>query len=367
MIWIWFGLDGTGIDESPDFHWLLGPTLMVLFAFLGNTLFLTILVSMLSNTFSLIVRNAVQEIQFRRAVLTLEGVKSDAIFAYFPPFNILALIIFLPLKLIVSPRIFHKINVAAVKTLNLPLLLCVAWYERRTLWVPEKSKHVRPRRIDWTNPFGPRAAGKGWWARTMTFWEFSKFSAHGDIQTVFDISPPEDLLDQDGEGDEIGKTVSDGFKKQFGITSDSKDDGTAMPPRKMSANPRQQKRRRKESSIAATGQAKSLSRTKSTEDKLRKEFADSESGEEGGDEGDKNYPQGHRKIRRVERMDSLIDYSDNAPLGLQEANARLRKMEESLQRLEDLVMQLIEGGTTSGDNEEAENELVKQKSAGLMD
>ena len=82
MLWVWFGLDGTGIQRSVDFHWLLGPILMVAFAFLGNTLFLTILVSMLSTTFSTIVSNATAEIQFRRAVLTLEGVKSDAIFAY---------------------------------------------------------------------------------------------------------------------------------------------------------------------------------------------------------------------------------------------------------------------------------------------
>jgi uncharacterized metal-binding protein len=79
MLWVWFGLDGTGIQRSIDFHWLLGPILMVAFAFLGNTLFLTILVSMLSTTFSTIVANATAEIQFRRSVLTLEGVKSDAI------------------------------------------------------------------------------------------------------------------------------------------------------------------------------------------------------------------------------------------------------------------------------------------------
>lgn len=82
MLWVWFGLDGTGIQKSTDFHWLLGPILMVAFAFLGNTLFLTILVSMLSTTFSNIVSNATAEIQFRRSVLTLEGVKSDAIVSF---------------------------------------------------------------------------------------------------------------------------------------------------------------------------------------------------------------------------------------------------------------------------------------------
>jgi hypothetical protein len=37
MLWIWFGLDGTGIQRSIEFHWILGPILMTAFAFLGNT------------------------------------------------------------------------------------------------------------------------------------------------------------------------------------------------------------------------------------------------------------------------------------------------------------------------------------------
>lgn len=41
MLWVWFGLDGTGIQRSVELHTILGPVLMVLFAFLGNTLFLT--------------------------------------------------------------------------------------------------------------------------------------------------------------------------------------------------------------------------------------------------------------------------------------------------------------------------------------
>ncbi|KAM5354734.1 hypothetical protein ACJ41O_001381 [Fusarium nematophilum] len=115
LLWIWFGLDGTGIEESVQFHVILGPALMVAFAFLGNTLFLTILVALLTNTFSRIVAAETAEIRFRRAVLTFEGVKSDAIFAYPPPFNILALIILVPLKFLVSPRAFHTIHVAMVR------------------------------------------------------------------------------------------------------------------------------------------------------------------------------------------------------------------------------------------------------------
>jgi hypothetical protein len=177
MLWIWFGLDGTGIERSVDFHVVLGPSLMIAFAFLGNTLFLTILVSMLSNTFSKIVTNATAEIHFRRAVLTFEGVKSDAIFAYRPPFNVIALLVLLPLKLILSPRWFHRVNVAMIRTLNTPILLLIAIYERNQLW-----------RATDRHPHGPSKRSK------LFPWTFSGFSPHGDIQAVFETDPPEAFL-----------------------------------------------------------------------------------------------------------------------------------------------------------------------------
>lgn len=85
---------------------------------------------MLSNTFSQIVANAIPEIQYRRAVLTFEGVKSDAIFAYMPPFNILALLIMLPLKVLLHPHTFHRVNVTFTRTLNLPILLLISPFLR---------------------------------------------------------------------------------------------------------------------------------------------------------------------------------------------------------------------------------------------
>ncbi|MCJ1312446.1 hypothetical protein MMC25_006120 [Agyrium rufum] len=186
MLWVWFGLDGTGIQRSVDFHRVLGPILMVTFAFLGNTLFLTILVSMLSNTFASIVANATAEIQFRRAVLTFEGVKSDAIFAYQPPFNILAVVIMLPLKFVLSPRWFHKCNVTAVRVLNAPLLLLIGLYERRNLWTPSR-RSLSPKSYHDTSR--PSLKHKAWW------WErlgISRLTVHGDIQAVFDAEPSHD-------------------------------------------------------------------------------------------------------------------------------------------------------------------------------
>ncbi|KAJ6782724.1 hypothetical protein PWT90_04994 [Aphanocladium album] len=174
LIWIWFGLDGTGIGESTQFHVVFGPALMIAFAFLGNTLFLTILVAILTNTFSRIIVNEGAEIRFRRTVLTFESVKSDSIFAYPPPFNILALVLLLPLKLLVTGRTFHTINVFLIRVLNAPLLIAITVLERGGWEAARKSK--KGKKASWLS------------------WQFSGFFPHGDIPAVFNAEPPADIL-----------------------------------------------------------------------------------------------------------------------------------------------------------------------------
>ncbi|EXL52057.1 hypothetical protein FOCG_07874 [Fusarium oxysporum f. sp. radicis-lycopersici 26381] len=185
LLWIWFGLDGTGIEESVQFHAILGPALTIAFAFLGNTLFLTILVSLLTNRFSTIVTSEDVEIQFRKTVLTFEGVKSDAIFAYPPPFNLFALLILLPIKPFLSPLEFYSIHVFLARLVNAPLLFCVGFYERRRLWT-----------------FGPDAA------KVSRMWKFTGFSPHGDIQAVFEVDAPAEVL---READELDGLSEMGF------------------------------------------------------------------------------------------------------------------------------------------------------------
>lgn len=338
----------------------------------------------------MIVRNAVQEVQYRRAVLTFEGVKSDAIFNYPAPFNIIAIIVFLPLKRVLSQRMFHKVNVACVKTINLPILLVIAWYERKTLWVTEKHSRFKPRHIDWTNPFGPRATSKGWWSRAMIFWDLSRFSAHGDLQAVFDITPPDDLIDEENEDDEdqgppdgprknsnIGKRIIRSFTLQFGPSADPRNDSITQEPRKLSiASKIDNHMRRRKSSTGSVLQAKlrarSRSRSKSSGANVRREFPDSSSSsDEPGKEQKRDHPRGHRKLTRHERLDSLIDFSADAPLGMTEANARLQKMEKSLSRLEELVLALVDatgGEARDSDDDEgeeaAESEMVGEREMG---
>jgi len=98
---------------------------------------ITILISILSNEFADINANAQAEVSldfpvpgsiacsgrrladlqhlFQKVVKTVEGVKSDAIFSYLPPLNILAFVFLTPLSYVCSPRTLHTINVFCIR------------------------------------------------------------------------------------------------------------------------------------------------------------------------------------------------------------------------------------------------------------
>ncbi|KAI0635594.1 hypothetical protein C8Q77DRAFT_1155382 [Trametes polyzona] len=129
MVQIWFGNTYLSFAQAESFHPLFGPVLMTMFAALSNTLLLTILISILSNTFARIDANAKQEYLFQYAITTIEGVK-DTLFSYQPPFNLLAIIVLWPLSYILSPRALHSANVFLIKLTSFPQLIVIAIYER---------------------------------------------------------------------------------------------------------------------------------------------------------------------------------------------------------------------------------------------
>ncbi|KAI5833279.1 hypothetical protein K523DRAFT_370042 [Schizophyllum commune Tattone D] len=131
MLDIWFGLDASGFEKATNFHPYFGPVLMVTYACLSNTLLLTVLVSILTNTFATISEDALAEAMFRRAVSTIEGVKADSLFSYHPPINLLAVCVMFPLSFILTPRWFHKVNVFCIRLTSFPILLGIALYERQ--------------------------------------------------------------------------------------------------------------------------------------------------------------------------------------------------------------------------------------------
>jgi hypothetical protein len=58
------------------------------------------------------------------------SVKSDALFSYRPPFNILALVVLKPASWILTPRALHSLNVFLIKLTSFPILIVIGLYER---------------------------------------------------------------------------------------------------------------------------------------------------------------------------------------------------------------------------------------------
>ncbi|KAJ3854678.1 hypothetical protein EV368DRAFT_72760 [Lentinula lateritia] len=125
MVQIWFGNTYLSFGQASSFHPVLGPILMTCFAALSNTLLLTILISILSNTVA-----RIDAYLFQFTISTIEGVKTDPLFSYQPPFNVLAFLILKPASWIVSPRALHSLNVFLIKLTSFPILLVIGIYER---------------------------------------------------------------------------------------------------------------------------------------------------------------------------------------------------------------------------------------------
>ncbi|KAJ7127115.1 receptor-activated Ca2+-permeable cation channel [Mycena epipterygia] len=128
MVQIWFGNTYLSFAQAESFNPLFGPILMTAFAALSNTLLLTILISILSNTVARIDANATQEHLFQFAISTIEG--ANALGAYQPPFNLLALALLKPASWLVSPRRLHSLNVLLIKITSFPTLIAIGLYER---------------------------------------------------------------------------------------------------------------------------------------------------------------------------------------------------------------------------------------------
>ncbi|KIY44041.1 hypothetical protein FISHEDRAFT_77952 [Fistulina hepatica ATCC 64428] len=130
MVQIWFGNTYLSFAQASSFHPIFGPILMTTFAALSNTLLLTILISVLSNTVARIDANATQEYLFQFTINTVENVQSTALVSYEPPFNLLALVLLKPASWFLSPRHLHTANVFLIKLTSFPVLITIGIYER---------------------------------------------------------------------------------------------------------------------------------------------------------------------------------------------------------------------------------------------
>jgi len=110
----------------------LGKGILTLFLFVCHFLIVTILITVLTNSFMAIVQNANDEHQFVFAVNTISMVKSDALFSYIAPTNILAWILS-PLRYVMPFREFVRLNRTVIKITHFPILFGIYTYERLIL------------------------------------------------------------------------------------------------------------------------------------------------------------------------------------------------------------------------------------------
>lgn len=132
-------------------HWngynILGRAIMVVFLTMCHFLVVTILITVLTNSFMAIVKNAEEEHQFLFAVNTISMVKSDALFSYVAPTNIVGWMLS-PLRFVIQLRSYVKFNRTVIKVSHFPILFVIFSYERmimaRSAFVPTEFIESKP-------------------------------------------------------------------------------------------------------------------------------------------------------------------------------------------------------------------------------
>ncbi|KAI7540051.1 hypothetical protein KC331_g9390 [Hortaea werneckii] len=128
---ILMGFSPAAWDQWPAFN-LLGKAVMVIFLIMGHFLIVTILITVLTNSFMAIVKNAEEEHLFLFAVNTISMVKSDALFSYVAPANVIGWALS-PLRFVMPFREYVRFNRTIIKMTHFPILFVIFAYERVVL------------------------------------------------------------------------------------------------------------------------------------------------------------------------------------------------------------------------------------------
>ncbi|KAI0891737.1 ion transporter [Annulohypoxylon nitens] len=147
---IFFGSSYVGFDIMDDIDPIFGPPLMFIFVTLSSILLMGSLTGMLSNSFSRVITHAREEYLYVYSVYVLEASTSNRLTHFYPPFNLLALGIFRPLRLFLpSDDKFRQGRIVLLRATHAPIVGVIQAYE----WF---TKKVNPDGFD--NFRGPRSS-----------------------------------------------------------------------------------------------------------------------------------------------------------------------------------------------------------------
>ncbi|WQF83485.1 hypothetical protein CDEST_08499 [Colletotrichum destructivum] len=155
---ILMGFTPAAWEVWPGYNWL-ERGLMAFFLIICHFVVVTILITVLTNSFMKIASNAREEHQFLFAINTISMVKNDALFSYVAPGNIFAWLL-MPLRYCMPLRQFVKLNRTIIKATHFPLLLFIFLYEKYwlapSMYEPtdlvENHHHGRDRTISFADP-----------------------------------------------------------------------------------------------------------------------------------------------------------------------------------------------------------------------
>jgi hypothetical protein len=127
---IFFGSSYVGFDIMDEIDEVFGPPLMLIFVTLSSILLMGSLTGMLSNSFSRVISHAREEYNFVYSVYVLEASTSNRLTHFYPPFNLLALVIFRPLRLFLpSDNKFRGARIVLLKATHLPIVGAIRLFE----------------------------------------------------------------------------------------------------------------------------------------------------------------------------------------------------------------------------------------------
>lgn len=152
---IFFGSSYVGFDIMDLIDPVFGPPLMLIFITLSSILLMGSLTGMLSNSFSRVITHAREEYLYVYSVYVLEASTSNRLTHFYPPFNLLALVIFRPLRLFLpSDQKFRAARILLLKATHLPIVGVIEAYE----YFMDKMTATRD---DFARFRGPRPALQG--------------------------------------------------------------------------------------------------------------------------------------------------------------------------------------------------------------
>ncbi|CAD6446354.1 961434b3-5118-4bd2-b7a0-93c8273d71fb [Sclerotinia trifoliorum] len=159
LIKIFFGSSYLGFDIMYQISEEFGPPLMLIFVCMTNILLITSLISILSDSFSKVISHAREEYLFVYSVYVLEASTSNRLTHFYPPLNLIPLILIRPLRLFMSSSTLRRTRIGLLKATHAPIVLAINLFEGVYEYIQDPSSF--PHTSIATGPVTPTNSGLG--------------------------------------------------------------------------------------------------------------------------------------------------------------------------------------------------------------